>query len=801
MDTGSSRLRKRRGSCDSDPDQPAHPAQPIHTSAQGSSESSVAHTDGNSDDLSSTSRAAPRYRSPVRRRYVSVFSAFARSSPTRTSPTRTSPTRTHSLHRRLLGIGGSRSHAEASETNLAYPTQRRLFFVVGIFFGLALTTFLGVRYTPIEFALPERAQNTTGLGDYLLTILGDVDISNLLVNSSARMNPAEVLGNLTEAIVSFSLFSSVVPENEEFMPGLKLADQGLHAKHPVVLVPGIVSTGLEAWNPPPASYDQADAGHHHQHHNNSNGNGNGNSNGSHNREIPCGQKYFRKRLWGTMNQFQALLLDKDCWISHMKLDEKTGMDPPGFRLRAAQGLDAADYLFPGYWVFARIIANLAALGYDNNQMILASYDWRLGFADLEKRDHYFTYLKSSIELLVKTNPHGEKAVVVSHSMGSLVLFYFLHWVQSPAGGNGGDTWLQDNIHSWVNLAGPMLGVPKAVSSLISGEMRDTVQLNFVGASIAERLFSKRDRAALFRTWTGLPSMLPKGGEIIWGHSGEPAPDEPQSSPVPASEPLSGPTSSNGIPTNSFSTMVDYTSPQNISNQTITEAIDLVVSLAADAITDRWFKTYNNLSRVASSREDLLAAHDDPSFWTNPLLTPLPNLGDNFKLYCMYGVGLASERKYFYKREKLADVMDPETLAKCRSEYSVDCDWAHSIDVTINSKERSVENGVQLSDGDSTVPLISLGYMCAEGWRRRRYNPFGAKIVTREHLDRTDTGVTSFRGGPNCSSHTELLGNHAVIEDLLLIVSGHDTEDKLSDQFISEIREISRRVRLPDGLDD
>jgi len=31
----------------------------------------------------------------------------------------------------------------------------------------------------------------------------------------------------------------------------------------------------------------------------------------------------------------------------MKLDPKTGLDPPGIRLRAAQGLEAADFLFPG----------------------------------------------------------------------------------------------------------------------------------------------------------------------------------------------------------------------------------------------------------------------------------------------------------------------------------------------------------------------------------------------------------------------------------------------------------------------
>jgi hypothetical protein len=45
--------------------------------------------------------------------------------------------------------------------------------------------------------------------------------------------------------------------------------------------------------------------------------------------------------------FKAVLLDKDCWIANMRLDSATGLDPEGVRLRAAQGLEAADYLVPG----------------------------------------------------------------------------------------------------------------------------------------------------------------------------------------------------------------------------------------------------------------------------------------------------------------------------------------------------------------------------------------------------------------------------------------------------------------------
>ncbi len=45
--------------------------------------------------------------------------------------------------------------------------------------------------------------------------------------------------------------------------------------------------------------------------------------------------------------FKAVLLDKDCWITNMRLDPKSGLDPEGVRLRAAQGLEAADYFVQG----------------------------------------------------------------------------------------------------------------------------------------------------------------------------------------------------------------------------------------------------------------------------------------------------------------------------------------------------------------------------------------------------------------------------------------------------------------------
>lgn len=162
-----------------------------------------------------------------------------------------------------------------------------------------------------------------------------------------------------------------------------------------------------------------------------------------------------------------------------------------------------------------IVENLAAVGYEQNTIHLASYDWRLFYGDLERRDGYFTKLASAIE-----NSHrlaGNKVAVLAHSMGSLVWLYFMKWVESPIGGNRGKNWINDHVHAFVNIGGPLLGVPKSLPSIISGETRDTAQLGKFETYVLDLFFSKSERAQLFRSWGSLLSMLPKGGEAIWGN--------------------------------------------------------------------------------------------------------------------------------------------------------------------------------------------------------------------------------------------------------------------------------------------
>ncbi|MCO5612952.1 hypothetical protein L7F22_067225 [Adiantum nelumboides] len=87
-------------------------------------------------------------------------------------------------------------------------------------------------------------------------------------------------------------------------------------------------------------------------------------------------------------------------------------------------------------------------------------------------------------------------------MGSSVALHFMKWVEAegPTYGNGGPDWVERHIESFTSIAGTFLGVPKAMAALLSGEMRDTVELPPAGAFLLERFFSRKERAKLFRTW-------------------------------------------------------------------------------------------------------------------------------------------------------------------------------------------------------------------------------------------------------------------------------------------------------------
>ncbi|CAI9293380.1 unnamed protein product [Lactuca saligna] len=225
-------------------------------------------------------------------------------------------------------------------------------------------------------------------------------------------------------------------------PSVKCLKEGLKVKHPMVFVSGIVTGGLELWE-----------GH------------------------QCTDRLFRKRLWdGT---FGKVYKRSSCWVQHMSLDNKTGMDLSGILVKPVSRLLAADYFAPGYFVWAVLIANLARVGYEEKNMSMVAYEWRLSFQNTERP------IIEQDQEKYRTNgcyKWWDKAGVIPHSMGVSYFLHFMKWVEVPApmgGGGGGPNWCAKHIKAVMNIGGPFLCVPKVVAGLLSAEANDIASAKFI----------------------------------------------------------------------------------------------------------------------------------------------------------------------------------------------------------------------------------------------------------------------------------------------------------------------------------
>ncbi|KAF8178601.1 phospholipid/diacylglycerol acyltransferase [Mycena galopus ATCC 62051] len=543
-----------------------------------------------------------------------------------------------------------------------------------------------------------------------------------------------------------------------------MSARGLTAHHPVILIPGIISTSLESWSTEPEY-----------------------------------RPFFRQKLWGGFNMLSQVTFNRDRWIAAMMLDPVTGLDPPGAKVRAGEGIDAASSFVQGYWIWAKIVENLAAVNYDTNNLHLAPYDWRLSYYNLEERDGYFSRLKTTIEGF--KHRQKRKTVIAAHSMGALVREFFPHlpttqkafkWVESEHGGGGPD-WVENHIEAYISIAGTHLGVAKAMTAFLSGEMRDTVQINAASAYVLERFFSRAERQKLFRSWAGSASMWVKGGDAIWGTPSGAPDDMPGSNhthgdliafrrPIP---PPPGGTTDAGVEVTT-------------NNMTADAAGEWILQHTPSSF-QKMIAT--NFSFGIERDEAVLEANDaDHSKWSNPLEVQLPR-APSMKMYCVYGHG---KRSYWYAHsneyDEVADrvagaepqCVDPNDGA-CVTRTSFDApllrkSWIDA-EYTDEALYPKIRNGVKMGEGDGTVSLVSLGAMCVEGWARKRWNPAGIKVTTVELPHRPVPSIP--RGGANTSEHIDILGSTGLNEIILKVATGVGHE--ITDNFVSDIREYARKM--------
>ena len=577
------------------------------------------------------------------------------------------------------------------------------------------------------------------LGFYFFFFLG-LYIAHIILVEKSGMNEVDILNEMLEKSKQAyeksnpysKLNNSSNNSNSTIRPGYQYQQQGARAKYPVVMVPGFITSGLELWD-----------------------------------GEECAKSYFRQRLWGSLPVFvQSFFTDNECWRRHLSLDPKTGLDPAeNIRLRSAQGFEAADYVMSTFWVWEKIIENLADVGYDPSNMIMMPYDWRLSFIALEERDGYLTKLRYCIEAMVQSS--GKKIVLTSHSMGSQIVFFFFKWVTTSVnqgGGGGGKDWVENHIHAFVNIAGPMLGVPKALTALLSGEMKDTAAIMGTMGSMVERIFGRYHRRELWKTWGSLWNMLPLGGDAIWSEAFD---DE---------ETLIGET--RNIP---LITFYDAASESKV-EWSVNDAIHFL-KLESDHQGNKFARDSTDSFSIGVEN------------WHDPITTPLP-FAPSMTIYCLYGYGIETESSYFYKKSNPNNDFD---LRVNRNVTLLEDDMPFVIDTSVNDLGNNIRFGVKFSDGDVSVPLISLGYMCVDGWKEnKRLNPSNLKVVTREYAHKEEFRVNDpMRGGPRSADHVDILGNIDTIKDLLNIAT--DFSSSHENNIHSNIARIASNISLRKNL--
>lgn len=175
-----------------------------------------------------------------------------------------------------------------------------------------------------------------------------------------------------------------------------------------------------------------------------------------------------------MRVLELLPFFKDCFETKMYLiyDNQTDTytNTPGVELRVldfggVSGIDILDPDVPDTSQFQQIISSLSQrLGYVVGQNLHgAPFDWRLG-GDAHSRPAnnvggFYVQLKALVEETVQRN--GQKAVLVSHSLGCPTLLYFFHHFVT-------EEWRQTHIHGWVAMNGPWLGSVIQANSYLSG---------------------------------------------------------------------------------------------------------------------------------------------------------------------------------------------------------------------------------------------------------------------------------------------------------------------------------------------
>ncbi|KAI3920417.1 hypothetical protein MKX01_000756, partial [Papaver californicum] len=398
-----------------------------------------------------------------------------------------------------------------------------------------------------------------------------------------------------------------------------------------------------------------------------------------------------------------------------------------------------------YFVWAVLIENLARIGYEDKNMYMASYDWRISFQNTE-------------------------VVVIPHSMGVLYFLHSMKLVEAPApmDGGGGLDWCAKHIKAVMNIVGPFLGVPKTVSGLFTSEAKDVAVTRAIAPGVLVKDLLRlplQHVMRMTRTWDSTMSMIANGGDTIWGGFDRSPEEGYNCNPKKQKRNSSQVVDQNRRVSEGYTTkmahygrMVSFGKDVADAHPSDIKRIDFRDAFKghnfANSICDDVWTEYHDMGFAG-----IKAAADYKVYTAGSVIDLLrfvaPKMmkrGDaHFShgiIFSMYGVGIPTERSYIYK-------LTP--TSKCYIPFQVDVSADES-----GKEERSYE----------TVPVVSAGYMCAKGWRgKTRFSPSGIRTYNREYDHAPSSNLLLEGRGSKSGAHVDIMENFALIEDVIRVAAG------------------------------
>lgn len=148
---------------------------------------------------------------------------------------------------------------------------------------------------------------------------------------------------------------------------------------------------------------------------------------------------------------------------------------------------------------------------------------------------------------------------------------------------------------------------------------------------------------------------------------------------------------------------------------------------------------------------------------------------------MYGIGIPTERAYIYQQNPTSECFIP---------------FQFNTSVYEDDEDKCIKDGVVTVDGDETVPVLSAGFMNAKGWRgKTRFNPSGIKTYVREYKHARPANLLEGRGTQS-GAHVDIMGNFALIVDIMRVAAGATGEELGGDCVYSDIFKWTEKIDLP-----